>query len=111
MNKTKLTLYMVKALLISLFTTIFILGIDSIIRVSKNCSKSGLSVLGLDHDITILITFLVISYYFYKSFTLLQSKRAKYIIIAFYPIALFLGYWISGIIAMLYIVETGVDSL
>ena len=50
MNKTKLTLYMVKALLISLFTTIFILGIDSIIRVSKHCSKSCLSVLGLDPD-------------------------------------------------------------
>lgn len=111
MNKTKLILYMVKALLVSIFTTIFILGIDSIIRVSKNCSKWGLSDFGLDHDITLLITLLVISYYFYKSFVLLQSRRARYVIIAFYPVALFLGYWVSGIIGMLYIVGTGIDSL
>jgi hypothetical protein len=111
MNKIKLTLYVAKAILITIFTTIFILGVDSIIRVSKNCSKWGLSDFGLDTDITLPATFLIVSYYFYRIFTTLKSKRVKYIAIAFYLIALFLGYWISGIIGMIYIVGTGVDSL
>lgn len=84
---------------------------DSLVRIMNSCSKTGIAKWGFDLDFTIPITFLIISCYFYKPFKNSVSLKNKFIILFLYLVALFVGYWITGIIGMLYIIGSGIDSL